>query len=292
MKLFPTLTDVTGVPAAGQSNKVTLKLPAGGDPGAGRLLNLRLIVKRGAAAATLAQMRAGLKELRFILGTEVVQRLNVSEILATQDANGYTVEDGIVDLFFAEPWRALVTDEEVLAPDLRRYSSASLEIDVTNDATAFEFTFDAEFSDDPKVDSNKQPVTGMIGKDVQITDVQGGQPIFKLDPFKGPLQRLFIAYPSAATITKVELMQGDTTLYERRQDTARKGLTAQLKGMGMRIPSNYTDHLNTWKVWPLIPDNNQQLRNALMNPVGLKIRLEIDTAAGLRIVREQQISRG
>ena len=291
MKFYPILTDVTGVPGASASNKVTLKIPAGGDPGAGRLLNLRLLVGRGGAAATLAQMRAGLKEVRFLLGTDVVQRLNVSEVLATQDANGYTVENGVVDIFFAEPWRALVTDEEVLAPDLRRYTSASLEIDVTNDATAFDFEFDAEISDVAK-EANGKPVTGMIGKDVQITDVQGGSPTFKLDPFKGPLQRLFILYPSTATISRVELQQGENTLYERRETTTKKGLTAQLKGMGMRIPSSFTDHLGTWKVWPLIPDNNQQLINALMNPVGLKLRMDIDTAAGLRIVREQQISKG
>lgn len=291
-KLYPILTDVTGVPGASASSKVTLKIPAGDDPGAGRLMNIRALVTRGGVAATVAQIRAALRQYSFNLGTETVQREHVSELLVKQTVQGYTVESGIVDFYFAEPWRATVTDEEVLAPDLRRNSKVSLEIDVTNDATPLVFEFNAEYSLAPKVDTQGRPVVGMIGKTVQIEDISGGEPVFKVDPLNGPLQRLYLLYPDAAVVSEVTVMQGETVLYQRREGAGVKGLTAQLKGMGMVVPAAFTDSNGTWKTWPIIFDNNQQLRNALMDPNGLRLKVKIDTAAGIRLLRETQIARG
>lgn len=290
-KNFPTLTDVKGVPGANDTSKVILKIPAGRDPGTGRLLNLRILVSKGAAAATLAEIRAGVRELSFNLGTESVQRLKVSEIFMEQAVNGYTVEDGIIDIFLAEPWRALVTDEEILAPDLRNYEAASIEFDVVNGATPLAFQFDAEFDDRPKVDSANKPILGMISKNVQIENIGGGVASFLFNVLNGPLQRCFLQYPSTATVTQVKIFQGDTVLYNRVQTAAKKGLTAQLKGMGMVIPANYTDYAATWSCWPVIFDNNQQLRNAIMNPVGLRIEITVDTACTVRLLRETQIGR-
>lgn len=291
MKKFPTLTDVKGVPGANDSSKVTIKLPAGRDPEAGRLLNLRILVSKGAAAATLAEIRAGVRELSVILGTESVQRLKVSEIFAEQTFNGYTVEDGIIDIYFAEPWRATVTDEEVLAPDLRMYDAASIEFDVVNGATPLAFQFDAEIDDRAKVDASGKAVLGMIGKNVQIEGIGGGVASFLFNLLNGPLQRAALHYPSTATITQIKIFQGDTVLYNRVNTAARKGLIAQLKGMGMSIPANFTDYAGTWSTWPIIFDNNQQLRNAIMNPAGLRIEITTDTAAVVRLVRQTQIGR-
>lgn len=291
MKTFPTLTDVKGVPNANDSSKVTLNIPAGTAPGAGRLLNLRILVSKGAAPATLAEIRNGVREISFNLGTETVQRCKVSELFMEQDHNGYTVENGIIDLFLAEPWRASVTDEEVLGVELRRYQAVSVEFDVVNDATPLSFQFDPEIDDRPKVDSAGQPILGMISKNVQIENVGGGVASVLLNVLNGPLQRVYIQYPSTATVSRVKLMQGDTVLYDRVQTTTKKGLTAQHKGMGMRIPSNFTDYAGTWSVWPIMFDNNQQLRNAILNPVGLKIELTIDTAATIRLLRLTQLAR-
>ena len=290
-KIFTTLSDVKGVPNASDSAKVTLNIPAGTNPGAGRALNFRILVSKGAAPATLAEIRTALREVAFNLGTETVQRLKISEVLMEQTANGYTVENGIVDFYLAEPWRALVTDEEVLAPDLRQYNAASIEIDVVNDATALSFQFDQEYDERQKVDANNKPIVGMIGKTVQIENVGGGVASFLVNTLNGPLQRAFLQYPSTATVTRVKIMQGETVIYDRVQTTTKKGLTAQLKGMGIIIPPNYTDYAGTWSVWPIVFDNNQQLRNAIMNPVGLKVELTVDTACTVRLLRQTQIGR-
>lgn len=290
-KIFTILTNVKGAPGASDSSAMTLTIPAGREPGAGRNLNHRILVSRGAAAATLAQIRSGMRELQFVLGTETVQKLKVSELLATYEANGYTNEAGIVDKFFAEPWRATVTDEEVLAPDTRNYDNAALVIDVTNDATPLAFEFDQEYDLRVKEAADKTPIKGMIGKTVQIENIGGGVADFLLNTLNGPLQRAYLFYPSTATVSRVKISQGDTTIYNRQQTTTRLGLKAQLKGMGMVIPANFTDYAGTWSCWPVIFDNNQQLRNAIMNPVGLKIEITVDTACTVRLLRETQIAR-
>jgi hypothetical protein len=292
-KNFTYLSDVVGLPQASATSQVTLTFPAGGDPGAGVMDVLRILVKKGSAAATLAEMRAGIREMELYFGTQPVQSFKASELFMEQICNGETPVDGILDIPFAEQWRALVTDEAVLAPDLRRYPKVQLKFYVVNGATPFEFYFAQEYRTDQKENPvTKAPIVGMIGKTMQITDVSGGLPQVKIDPLNGRLQRMFIEYPSTAVLTRVTLKQGEVTIYDVIETAAIKGLTAQLRPFKMVIPPAATDFSGTFKTWPVILDNNQRLAEALENPIGLKLILEIDTASTIRIQRQTQLALG
>lgn len=283
---FVPLTEVKGVPAASASGTIRVELPT-----TGRVLNIKSQIARGAVLATLAQIRAAITEVRLILGAEVVRRWSAAEMLAVQEGNNFAIEDGLLAMFLAEPWRATVMDEELLSLDLRNYASAALELDVTNDATALSFNFNWKIDDRAKVGPNGQPVRGMLGWTAQTENIGGGEPIFKLDPLNGALQRLWLVTPNTTTVTRVRVLAGETPFYDLSNTTTNPSLKHQLKDMGMKIPTAYVVGGVTYNVWPIVFDNNQQLRAAIGDTGGLRLQVTHSTGATVRILRETQIDR-
>lgn len=285
-KLFSVLTDVRSVPAANAAGTARINIPP-----VGRIMNIKGQVVKGAALATLDDMRKAIREVRFILGTEVVRRWSFAQIAAVLEANGYPVENGMFDYIFAEAWRALVTDEEVLAVDVRRYTTIALELDIVNDATPLEFTFDYEYDELPKIDDKGNQIAGIIGHTRQTENLGGGEPVFKLDPLNGALQRMHIIVPVDVDVNRIRVLQGDTAIYDRWNTATRPGIRQQLKEMGMRIPANFVEFDGTFKIIPVVFDNNQQIRRALTDTAGLKIQLNLSAACAVKILRETQLNR-
>lgn len=287
-KFFNILSDIRGQVGASASGTISVRIPT-----TGRIFNLKAQVARGSSLATLAQMRAAITEMRVLLGSEVIRRLSFAEYEFILNANNYTVEAGLMPLYFAEPWRALVLDEEILALEARRYETLTLEIDVTNDTTALSFNFDYEFDTRAKLGMDGKPTLGIIDYTRQIESLGAGDPIFKLDPLNGALQRIHILVPDSVTLSRVRLLDGETAIYDRYQTTTNPGLKHQLKDMGMTIPAAHAlqSSLGSHTAWPLIPDNNQQLRNFLDNGASLRLQLSLSASCSVRIIRETQFAR-
>jgi hypothetical protein len=290
IKLYSTLPDVRSVPTAGQTGPMRINIPC-----VGRVHNIKTIVTKGAALATLNEMRLGLGEVRLVLDTYVYRRWRFSEYLAMLEANGYVNEDGMFPFFFSEPWRASVTDEEKLALALGgRYTQAALEVDVTQAATPFAFQVAYEYDYLEKVvpqgfPTAGAPLKGIIGHSVQVENVGGGEPIIMLNKQGNPIQRIFIKAPSTVAVERVIVLTGDSVLFDRWNTNARPELKMQLKDMGLSIPANYTDALGTFKTIPVIFDNNQQVRVALPPGGDLRLQLKLSAAAQLQLLLETQV---
>lgn len=291
-KFFNVLTDVKGVPAASASNTVTTDIPTDG-----RVLNVKTNVARGNALATLAQMRAGITQMRLKLGAEVLRQISFAEYEFILNANNYPVEAGMLPQYFAEPWRALVLDEEMLALDAYRYAAdgVKLELDVTNDATAFSFAQSYEWDNRQKIDPGTgKPTLSLIDYSLQTENPGGsGAQQFKLQTLNGVLQRLHILTPDSVTLSRVRLLVGQTPIYDITQTTTNPGLKHQLKDMGMVIPAAHAlqGALGSHNSWPVIPDNNQQLRNAFENGASLGLEVTLSGPAPIRIIRETRMAR-
>jgi hypothetical protein len=290
-KFFLPLTDVKNVPAANASGTVTVDIPTDG-----RVLNIKTNVARGGALATLAQMRAAIRTMRLKVGAEVLRQLSFAEFEFILNANGYTVEAGLLSYFFAEPWRATVLDEEILAFDAWRYKAdgVKFEMDITNDATALAFSPRYEFDERAKVDpATKQAFMRLINYTVQMEPVSGGTKLIKLNTLDGSLQRIHILTPAAVTLSRVRLLIGRTPIYDITQTVTDPGLHHQLKDMGMVIPAAHDlqDGLGSHNSWPVIPDNNQQLRNAFENGQDIQIETALSAACDVRLILETNILR-
>jgi len=286
-KLFARLPDVRGVPIAGQSNTVRVNIPP-----IGRLLNIKGNVIQGTVPAPLAAMKTAIGDVRLILNTEVVRKWRFSETVAQLSANGYPVEDGLFAIFLAEPWRATVLDEELLALQMGGvYNQVSLEFELTQPATPFEFDFAYEYDMTAKTLPNGQLMKGILGHEIQVENVGGGEPIIKLNPIEGALQRAWIVVPATVNVDRIRLVQGLSTFYDRWNTAARPEIARSLKDMGLSIPANFTNANGTFKMVPLVLDNNQRLANNIANLAGMNLQLTLSAPADVRILIEQQILR-
>jgi len=291
-KLYGRLTDVRGMPAAGQPGPVRVNIPI-----QGRLLNIKGRVTQAGVPATLATMLTAIGEVRFILGTEVVRKWRFSEIVSVMLANGYTVDDGLFPIFFAEPWRATVLDEELLSLQMAGfYDTVALEFDLVQPTVPLAFNFPYEYTLIAKTYPKDHPqagqlARGILGHRIQVENVGGGEPLIVLNPFEGALQRIWAVIPSTVDITRARLVQGLTTFYDRYNTPGAPEIADSLKDMGMSIPPNFTDATGTFKMVPIIPDNNQRISNSISDTTGLSLQLNLSGPAALRILMEHQIQR-
>lgn len=286
-KLFSRLPDVRGVPTAGQSNTVRVNIPA-----VGRLLNLKGNVLQNGAPAPLDAMKNAIGECRLIINTKVDRKWRFSEYLAVLEANNYLNEDGFFPYYLAEPWRAQVWDEEMLSLQMGgRYESVALEFDVTQPAVPLAFDFAYEYDMLPKVDTAGKAVYGILGHTVQVEKNGGGESQILLNKFDGALQRLFLVVPSATDINRVKLLQKDTTLYDRWNTAARPEIARSLKDMGMQMPADFTNANGTFKIVPVIFDNNQRISNSIADKSELGLNLDLSEDSQIRILIEHQLMR-
>lgn len=286
-KLFSRLPDVRGVPPAGQANTVRVNIPT-----VGRLLNIKGAVLQAGAAATLAVMKSAIGEVRLLLNSEVIRKWRFAEILAVLETNGYVNEDGLFPIYLAEPWRATVLDEELLSLQMAgRYEQVALEFELIQPATPLEFDFGYEYDLAPKVDKDGKAIYGILGHTLQVENPGAGEPIVPLNKFVGALQRLHLVIPSTADIERVRILQGDNTLYDRYNTAAKPEIARSLKDMGMVIPANFTNVNGTFKIVPVIFDNNQRISNSITDTANLSIQLTLTNAVQVRILIEHQLNR-
>ena len=292
-KLFDRLTDVRGMPLAGQSSPVRINVPT-----IGRLLNIKGNVTKAGVPATLAEMKLAIGEVRFILNTEVVRKLMFAEYLAMLEANGFINEDGLFPYYFAEPWRAQVADEELLSLALGgRYANAALDFDLAQPAVALDFDMAHEYDLQTKVmppgtPQAGQPILGILGHTVQVENLGAGVPRIVINPFEGALQRMWVVVPATVNVNRVRIIQGQTAFYDRWNTIGKPEIERSLKDSGMVMPANFTTAQGTFKMVPIILDNNQRISNNITNTAGLVVELTLDTPAPTtRLIIEQAINR-
>lgn len=285
-RIFSTLPDVRSVPGANLSGSMRVNIPI-----VGRIFSIKAQVTKGGALASLEDMKKAIGEVRLILNSEVVRRCKLAEYFAAIEVNGFQNEDGLISYHLSEPWRAIVADDELLALDVRRYASVALEMDVTNDATPLEFTFDFEYDELAKVNAAGQQIVGMVSHTNQTENLGGGEPIMILNPLNGALMRMHFVVPAHVDVTRVRVLQGDTAIYDRWNTPTRPGIAQQLKDMGMRIAEQFTTANGSFKSIPIVFDSNQLVRTALTDTTGLKLQVSLSTGCAVNLLRETFLPR-
>ena len=285
--LFAKLTDVTGIPAASASSTARLNIPL-----YPRLHQLKCTVTQGGNPAPVAAMMAAIDNLSFFLNTDAVRTLRLSEYLAILQANGLELRPGVLPLYFSEPWRATVTEEEALALALlNRYVTCALELDITQPATPLVFDFNAKADGFVKNDSAGNPFLNMIGHRALVWEASAGQPEFFFRDLRGPIQRMFLFLPQGLSLSRVRLKQLGNPFYDRYNTAARPEIANDLADMGLRIPDAITNSHGTYTVIPIIPDNNQRLRDNITNTANLAIEGDLTGSGQIRIVLEEVLAK-
>ena len=136
---------MNGVSAGGTA---TIDLPINGT-----YLDLDLIYGTSKAGGpTLATMIADIKEIRVKLNGKVQRRYSAEELLMLNATYGMPAEDGVLSIYFAEPWRKTAEGIMALAWGMGGVSSFQLEVDVD----------DGALTPTLSVESSKREVTAAI----------------------------------------------------------------------------------------------------------------------------------
>lgn len=134
-----------GVSAGGTA---TIDLPVHGT-----YLDLDLIYGTSKAGGpTKATMIADIKEIRVKLNGKVQRRYSAEELLMLNATYGMPAEDGLLTIYFSEPWRKTAEGAAALAWGMGGVSSFQLEVDIDDGALTPTLT----------VESSKRPVTTPI----------------------------------------------------------------------------------------------------------------------------------
>lgn len=89
-----------------------------------------------AGGPTEANMIAEIEEVRIKVDGKVQRRFTAEELFAINAFNGVAVEDGILPIFFSEPWRRTAQGEDALAWGTGDINTFQVEVDIASGATA------------------------------------------------------------------------------------------------------------------------------------------------------------
>lgn len=209
---------------------------------------------------------------RTITGAELGDISNLNGIVV--DANG--ADQGLT-MYFTEPWRASVMDEQVLAWDLWGVGDVTVKVklkSVTAPTLAIVMVHDDGFT----TNSQGQRVLNVVRHSPFNYNAGTQFDITTLDVDK-PIQRIYI-YPEAANaITAVKVTVNDSVVVHE--------LTAvqnarQLNDYGLV----YTP--GDGVAYPLLFDIEQQVFNGLPAPKSLRVSVTQDGAGSLKAILENR----
>lgn len=266
MRIYEPVAGIEGVAA---SASATVKIPTNR-----RLHMLRLFAAAagpvyGAAVIDTVYVYVGGKLIRTLTGQELVDIATLSGFTVTQATDG-------LPMFFSEPKRASVMDEQVSAWDLWGVSDMTLKILLKSPATptlSVVMVHDDGFTTNPQ----NQRVLNIVKHTPFFFNAGTAYDITALD-LSYPIHRVYL-YPAAGTtITKVKaILNNVTTIHEL---TPAQNL-AFLKDYGLVAPAP-----GAGAMYPLIFDVEEQFFTALNPPQALRVNVASDNGGQIKAVLE------
>lgn len=264
MRINDRITGINGVAAGGVA---TAELPTGR-----RYHGLTLYYKTNANQATI---EADISFIRLSVNGILLRDIRPAELFIENTANGRAFVAGEIPIFFSEPWRATVMEEQATSWDM--YGQGTFTVDIGIAAGAVAPTIDGISTYDYQRNDGKEGRPGAnIVKWIRNTFVfaAAGDLEIKTLP-KGMLHRVTLFGPaSAPTAVRVEVnskVQMDLTLVRLTNLLAKYGITAQ----ALTFPAYY--------------DYTQQIIDAL--PVGAldDYNMRVTSAGAQNVVALTQV---
>lgn len=271
MRIYEPVAGIEGVSNAGTA---TAKIPT----------NRRLHMLRFFATGAGPTYGADVIDTIFIyVGGRLQRTITAAELADISNLNGITVVNNAIDqgitMYFTEPWRASVMDEQVLAWDLWGLTDVTVKVKLKAIATPT-LSIIMVHDDGFTTNSQNQRVLNIVRHSPFNYNAGTQFDITTLDVDK-PIQRVYI-YPDAGNaITAVKVTVNDSVVVHEM--TAAQNARA-LNDYGLAYtPGNGVRY-------PLLFDVEQQVFNGLPPPKSLRIGVTQSAAGGLKAILENRAS--
>lgn len=272
MRFYEPIAGIEGVAAGANA---TVKVPNNR-----RLMMLRLTAQGTNAVPATVYGTDVIEEVFVYVGGKLQRNVTGPELVDIANLNG-RVTVGATDplcIFFAEPWRASVMDEQVSAWDVWGVGDITLKVKIKAALTALSLRAVMAYDDGFTTNGQGQRVRNIV-RQMPFNFNAGSQyDITALDLDK-PIQRIYL-YPEAAkSITAVKVTVNDSTVVhemtaaENAEFLEDYGLV-YTPGAGVR--------------YPLCFDIEQQIFNALAAPRSLRVSVTMSAAGAIKAVLENR----
>lgn len=206
--------------------------------------------------------------IQTLTGLEIEDIVNLNTVPFVQSTDGSP-------LFFSEPWRASVMDEQVSAWDLFGISDMTVKVKLKTGLTGVTLSAVMEH-DDGFSSINGQRVLNIVKRTPFFFNAGTSFDITALDADK-PIHRIYLYPGTGVSITEVKVIVNDTqTVHEL---TANQN-SAFLKDYGL----TYTPGAGTR--YPVVFDQNQQFFDALPAVRSLRVTVKSSAAGQIKAVLE------
>lgn len=219
MRFNDRVTGINGVAAGGVA---TVEMPVGR-----RYHGLTLYYKTNAAQATI---EADISYIRLLVNGVLIRDINVAELYKDNIANGRAFVLGEIPIFFSEPWRASVFQEEATAWDVMDERTFTVQVAIAGGAAAPTLSAIAQFDYVRNDGKEGRPGLNIVHWNRQTVNVAAAANDIKTLP-KGVIQRLTAhgptSAPTAAFITVANRTVMDLSRTEITNLLAKYGIAQQ-----------------------------------------------------------------
>jgi hypothetical protein len=249
-----------------------------------RLLAIRLYAQGIAAGPVTVYGAAVLADLQIYVGTKLVRNLLAQEALDIANLNGLNIVPSAtvgVPIFFVEPWRASVMDEQVSAWDV--FGAAAVTIKARTKAALTGVTLSAvvDFDDGFTTNAQGQRVLNIIKQEPinlgslgAIADI-----ISPTIPVDMPIQRVLLYPDPGVTIQAVKVTVNNNTVVQDMTQAQNIEFLADYKmlaGAGNGV------------MYPVVFDANQQMFDGLPVEQGIKFHIQQSGPGTIKMVVERR----
>lgn len=220
MRINDRITGINGVAAGGVA---TCELPTGR-----RFHGLTLYYKTNAAQATI---EADIQFIRLSVNGVMIRDIRPAELFAINAANGIAFVAGEIPIFFSEPKRATVMEEQATSWDMFGQSTFTLDVGIASGATAPTLSGIATFDYSRNDGKDGRPGANIVKwvRQTVVFAAAGDLDVKTLT--KGVVQRVTLFGPtSAPTAVRVEVnskVMLDMTRTQAANLLAKYAITAQ-----------------------------------------------------------------
>ncbi len=249
-----------------------------------RLLALRLYAQGTNAVPATVYGAAVLADIQVYVGTKLVRNLLAQEALDIANANGLNIVPSAtvgLPIFFIEPWRASVMDEQVTAWDVFGAPAVTVKARTKAGLTAVTLSAVLDYDDGFTTNAGGQRVLNIIKHEPINLGMLGtiSDQISPVIPVDMPIQRMYLYPDPGVTIQAVKVTVNGNQVVQDMTQAQNIEFLADYKmvaGSGNGV------------MYPVVFDANQQIFDGLPVSSSIKLHIQQSAAGTIKIVLERR----
>jgi hypothetical protein len=270
---------IAGITVGASGSDSTIPVPVNR-----RLLAIRLFAEATAAGPTQVFGASVIDGIQIYVGTRLVRDLTAQEALDIAALNGLAITPSAtvgLPIFFVEPWRASVMDEQVSAWDVFGAPAVTIKCRTKASLTSPMLTAVLDYDDGFTTNDQGARVLNIIKHEPIYLGSLGTQAdiLSPTIPVDLPIQRILVYPASGVTVSAVKVTINDNQVVQE---------LTQAQNINFLADYGLVATSGNGKVFPVVFDANQQMFDGLPASRSIKLSITQSGAGTVKLVMERR----